>query len=62
MHWYADNDVYPDVLSTTAAMFPDKFMMYTEACEGWDGSGAVLLGDWQRAQNYAYNIIDVTLK
>lgn len=35
VHWYTD-DVFPspDPLDETHAMFPDKFLFYTEACNG----------------------------
>lgn len=61
VHWYADGSFYPSLLSQTHDLFPDKFILYTEACEGWDAAPGerVVLGSWQRAQNYAYNIIDV---
>lgn len=60
VHWYADGGNYPSLLSETHDLFPDKFILYTEACEGWDAAvdSRVILGSWQRAQNYAYNIID----
>ena len=51
----------PAVLSETAALFPDKFMLYTEACAGFEAKldEKVLLGDWGRAELYANDIIDV---
>ena len=43
-------------------MFPDKFMLYTEACAGWNAAlnHRVSLGDWKRAEKYTENIIDVS--
>ena len=39
--------------------FPDKFIMFTEACTGsypWDLQ-KVLLGSWERGQEYVNDII-----
>ena len=60
VHWYADNSVLPSVLTETHDLYPDKFILYTESCEGWNSADKVVLGDWDRAQSYAYNIIDVS--
>nr|XP_027232645.1 glucosylceramidase-like [Penaeus vannamei] len=63
LHWYADDWTGPSVMDETQAMFPDKFLLYTESCDGWDASAdeRVKLGDWFRAESYAYNIIDVRI-
>ncbi|XP_018012609.1 lysosomal acid glucosylceramidase [Hyalella azteca] len=60
VHWYSDNNDYPDRLTSTHDLFPDKFLLYTESCEGWNAApgNRVELGSWQRAQNYVVNIID----
>ncbi|CAL4071152.1 unnamed protein product [Meganyctiphanes norvegica] len=60
VHWYSDRWVGPAVLSELQGLFPEKFILYTEACEGWDVGGAesVQLGSWSRAENYMMNIID----
>jgi len=60
VHWYDDANSYPNLMSETHDLFPDKFILYTEACEGWNApsDSRVVLGSWERAQNYAYNIID----
>ena len=34
VHWYSDQWVGPGVMSETQALFPDKFLLYTEGCEG----------------------------
>ena len=36
MHWYADWDEYPspDPLDEIHQFYPDKFQLYTEACNG----------------------------
>ncbi|XP_063590816.1 putative glucosylceramidase 3 [Penaeus indicus] len=60
LHWYADDWTGPSVMDETQALFPDKFLLYTESCDGWDAEPGerVLLGDWFRGESYAYNIID----
>jgi glucosylceramidase len=58
VHWYSDAVDYPDKLDSIHDLYPDKFILYTESCEGWSGPPHVELGSWQRAQNYAVNIID----
>nr|XP_027228108.1 putative glucosylceramidase 4 [Penaeus vannamei] len=60
IHWYRDDVIGASVMDETQALFPDRFLLYTEAC---DGSYAppgerVVLGDWSRAEHYAYNIIE----
>ncbi|XP_045599901.1 putative glucosylceramidase 3 isoform X2 [Procambarus clarkii] len=56
VHWYSDRYVGPDVLDQTQALDPDKFLLYTEACQGYDveGSLSVMLGSWARAEEYAH--------
>lgn len=34
VHWYEDNKTGPYVLSELNDLFPDKFLLYTEACGG----------------------------
>ena len=34
VHWYDDDKIPPTVLSETHQLFPNKFLLYTEACEG----------------------------
>ncbi|KAG7202136.1 hypothetical protein KM043_015822 [Ampulex compressa] len=59
VHWYYDNITSPDVLTETKEMFPEKIILYTEACSGVVTDPRVLLGSWQRGENYAKNIIEV---
>ena len=60
LHWYADT-VDPSVVTETHVEFPDKFILYTESCEGTYGDTAtrVQLGNWERAENYLHDIIEV---
>ncbi|XP_042883603.1 lysosomal acid glucosylceramidase-like [Penaeus japonicus] len=68
VHWYSDQWVGPSVMDETHMLFPDKFLMYTEACEGnWRqninhfSTGWV---DWNMAldmtggPNWAGNLVD----
>ncbi|XP_050706403.1 putative glucosylceramidase 3 [Eriocheir sinensis] len=60
VHWYDDDNTGPEVLSELNDLFPDKFQLYTESCDGWDAplDQRVILGDWYRAESYASNIIE----
>ncbi|KAK7081313.1 hypothetical protein SK128_000992 [Halocaridina rubra] len=59
LHWYSDDYVPASVMNLMHQSYPEKFLLYTESCEGWHGipNEQVLLGSWQRAENYAHNII-----
>ena len=60
VHWYTDFLGFADTMDRTNAEFPDKFIFYTEACTGsnpWDFQ-KVLLGSWERGQEYINNIIE----
>lgn len=61
VHWYADDVLdLPFALDQAHDEFPDKFILYTEACNGdkpWDLE-KVMLGDWDRGQKYLHNIIE----
>ncbi|KAF8357905.1 hypothetical protein PRIPAC_92900, partial [Pristionchus pacificus] len=35
VHWYEDEIVNPNILSTTHDRHPEKFLLATEACNGW---------------------------
>lgn len=62
VHWYLNFAVPPTVLVSTHHQFPDKFILATEASEGsqpWDDI-KVLLGSWERSENYAQDIIQVS--
>ncbi|GMR40557.1 hypothetical protein PMAYCL1PPCAC_10752 [Pristionchus mayeri] len=60
VHWYEDELVNPSILSTTHDRHPEKFILATEACNGWlkvQGKG-VRLGFFFRAERYAHSIIE----
>ena len=61
VHWYVD-EVFPVPFALDQAHeeFPDKFLLYTEACTGdrpWELE-KVMLGDWNRGERYINNIIE----
>ncbi|KAK5649057.1 hypothetical protein RI129_003949 [Pyrocoelia pectoralis] len=58
LHYYL-NTFYPKKwLTETHDIYPDKFILATEACEGYNTrEPRVKLGDWGRAENYAADII-----
>lgn len=60
IHWYDDDNTGPEVMDELQSLFPEKFLLYTEACDGWDAAPGqrVILGDWYRAESYASNIIE----
>ena len=61
VHWYMDDVIpVPFALDQVHEEFPDKFILYTEACNGdkpWD-TEKVMLGDWDRGEKYILNIIE----
>ncbi|XP_076179500.1 lysosomal acid glucosylceramidase-like [Ptiloglossa arizonensis] len=59
-HWYADDLIPAFVLDQTHNDFPDKFLMMTEACEGFDSTPEekVILGSWERGEKYMLSIIE----
>ncbi|KAG0728246.1 putative glucosylceramidase 3 [Chionoecetes opilio] len=60
IHWYDDDNTGPEVMNELHSLFEDKFVLYTESCDGWDAAPneRVILGDWYRAESYAANIIE----
>ncbi|CAI4228154.1 unnamed protein product [Auanema sp. JU1783] len=57
VHWYG-NGLYPaHLLTTTHQRHPNKFILATEACAGSSFPHGPILGDWYRAEQYAYDII-----
>ncbi|KAK4292063.1 hypothetical protein Pmani_035140 [Petrolisthes manimaculis] len=60
LHWYADLLTSPDSMDETHNLYPGKFMLYTESCDGWNAEPdeKVILGSWVRAENYAFNILE----
>ncbi|KAI1716634.1 glycosyl hydrolase family 30 TIM-barrel domain-containing protein [Ditylenchus destructor] len=56
VHWYSQSPF--DVLSKVHDIKPDKFILSTEACTGYnEGEHIPLLGDWHRAEQYAVDIL-----
>ncbi|XP_063231470.1 putative glucosylceramidase 4 [Bacillus rossius redtenbacheri] len=61
VHWYTDRYIPASVLTETHDDYPDKFLLYTEACvEKQQASTAITLGDWSKGVRYMSDIIDVT--
>ena len=59
IHWYTDNYYPAKALSLTHKMFPDKFMIGTEACNKLNGGSAIpFLGNWEHGENYSNDILD----
>lgn len=58
VHWYGDFSD-PGILDRTHEAFPDKFILGTEASEGFQAfvQEKVSLGNWDRAETYASDII-----
>lgn len=61
VHWYFDRIAPPDItLGTTHHLYPEYFLFATEACSGWNPADrGVRLGSWDRAEDYAHDIIQV---
>ncbi|PAV60412.1 hypothetical protein WR25_23748 [Diploscapter pachys] len=58
IHWYGYTHACAKYLNDTNHNHPDKFILATEACAGWaEGDRGVKLGSWERAEDYADNII-----
>ncbi|XP_038044273.1 lysosomal acid glucosylceramidase-like [Patiria miniata] len=59
VHWYFD--FFFDLasrLTATHNMFPNMFLLATEACNGYlPDSPAVVLGSWERGESYSHDII-----
>ena len=63
VHWYYDDMplVSPSLLTETHNLFPDMFLLATEACNGYvPDSPAVVLGSWERGEGYSHDIIQVS--
>ncbi|KAK3871273.1 hypothetical protein Pcinc_023572 [Petrolisthes cinctipes] len=58
VHWYGDQISAPDRLNQTHHLFPDFFILGTEACEGDTPlEQEVIMGSWERLENYAHDIL-----
>ncbi|XP_025268402.1 glucosylceramidase [Camponotus floridanus] len=58
VHFYFDKKVRSHTLTEIKRNFPEKLIMYTEACTGVDKENGVILGSWIRGEVYAKNIIE----
>ncbi|XP_064121704.1 lysosomal acid glucosylceramidase-like [Macrobrachium nipponense] len=58
LHWYMDQYFEPGRLTSTHELYPDYFILGTEACEG-NGiyKKPIMLGSWERLESYAHDII-----
>lgn len=61
VHWYMDSWVPAEMtLGVTHHLYPEYYLFGTEACAGWSPlDRGVKLGSWQRAEQYARDIIEV---
>ena len=61
VHWYWDKQAPTLKLDLTNNLFPDKFILYTEACEGTSATPGVKvdLGKWVRGESFSQSIIEV---
>ncbi|XP_018009106.2 putative glucosylceramidase 3 [Hyalella azteca] len=59
-HWYVDDFIGPEVLLATRDLDPTKFLLHTEASTGvrQENPDSVYLGDWLRAEQYLYDILE----
>jgi len=58
VHWYGNAYTPASLLTKTHEMFPDRFILATEACSGsmpWE-TEKVILGSWERLEDYAKDI------
>uniref|UniRef100_H2TS47 Glucosylceramidase n=1 Tax=Takifugu rubripes TaxID=31033 RepID=H2TS47_TAKRU len=60
VHWYMDSLVPAEMtLGVTHHLYPEYYLFGTEACAGWNPlDRGVKLGSWQRAEQYAHDIIE----
>ncbi|XP_077383290.1 lysosomal acid glucosylceramidase [Festucalex cinctus] len=60
VHWYLDNLIPAGLtLGTTHELYPEYYLFGTEACAGWTSpERGVKLGSWQRAEQYAHDILE----
>ncbi|NXJ86122.1 GLCM Glucosylceramidase, partial [Trogon melanurus] len=61
VHWYLDALVPPGCsLEATHNLFPEHFLLYTEACSGFlTLRFSVSLGCWERGESYSHSILTV---
>ncbi|RWS12713.1 glucosylceramidase-like protein [Dinothrombium tinctorium] len=60
-HWYFNRIFSLNVVTEASEKYRDKLFLSTEACAGWNKEieEAVSLGNWTRAEAYAFDIIQV---
>ncbi|KAH9370175.1 hypothetical protein HPB48_013097 [Haemaphysalis longicornis] len=60
VHWYLNSFFGPWVLDKVHQRYPDKFIFASEACAGATAKEAdrVILGSWERAEQYAADILE----
>ncbi|XP_015684399.2 lysosomal acid glucosylceramidase-like, partial [Protobothrops mucrosquamatus] len=60
LHWYMDFiSPVKDTVDATHRIFPDYFLIATEACAGsffWERD--VILGSWDRGEDYSHSILE----
>ncbi|CAH1102131.1 unnamed protein product [Psylliodes chrysocephalus] len=56
LHWYYGNEENAHILEDFHNKYPDKLILYTEACNGYIANN-ILLGSWERGEDYAADII-----
>ncbi|KAM9264324.1 uncharacterized protein RDI95_013371 [Morus bassanus] len=61
VHWYLDSVIPASCsLEATHRLFPDHFLLYTEACSGFLTLRlSVSLGCWERGDRYSHSILTV---
>jgi len=59
-HWYNNSHAPVTILDQVHEAHPQYFLLNTEACKELRG-GKLVLGGWDNAQLYAYDIITVSL-
>lgn len=60
VHWYLDEYSSPDLLDQTKRIFPEKFILGTEASiTPAPFETPVILGSWSRGEAYSIDIITV---
>nr|CAD7198595.1 unnamed protein product [Timema douglasi] len=57
VHFYMDSVNNTDILDRVHQDFPEKFILYTEACNGT--GKPVVIGSWERGEGYSSDIIQV---
>nr|CAD7585796.1 unnamed protein product [Timema genevievae] len=60
VHWYTDQDSDPKILTQFHNEYPEKFLLYTEACVMPAAEEtSVILGSWERGERYMTDILEV---